>query len=65
MSSSTSVRLAIGRAQDDPADRLTGLGEQLDWLRAAGLEDVDCQFKWLQLALCVGTRCKRAGGEIR
>jgi tRNA (cmo5U34)-methyltransferase len=49
-------RLAIGRAQDDPADRLAGLCDQLGWLRQAGFEDADCQFKWLQLALLVGTR---------
>lgn len=49
-------RSAIGRPQDDPADRLAGLGEQIGWLREAGFEDADCQFKWLQLALFVGTR---------
>lgn len=49
-------RLAIGRVQDDPADRLAGLCDQLGWLRQAGFEDADCQFKWLQLALLVGTR---------
>lgn len=49
-------RLAIGRAQDDPADRLSGLCDQLSWLRQAGFEYTDCQFKWLQLALLVGTR---------
>lgn len=51
-------RLAIGRPQDDPADRLAGLCDQLAWLRDAGFEDADCQFKWLQLALFVGTRSK-------
>jgi SAM-dependent methyltransferase len=49
-------RLAIGRLQDDPADRLAGLCDQLAWLRQAGFEEVDCQFKWLQLALFLGTR---------
>jgi SAM-dependent methyltransferase len=46
-------RLAIGRPQDDPADRLADLCQQLGWLRAAGFGDADCQFKWLQLALLV------------
>jgi cyclopropane fatty-acyl-phospholipid synthase-like methyltransferase len=46
-------RQAIGRPQDDPADRLADLCEQLDWLRHAGFETVDCHFKWLQLALVV------------
>jgi tRNA (cmo5U34)-methyltransferase len=49
-------RLAIGRPEDDPADRLAGVCEQLAWLREAGFRDADCQFKWLQLALLVGTR---------
>jgi tRNA (cmo5U34)-methyltransferase len=48
-------RHEIGRPEDDPADRLAGLCDQLDWLRAAGFADVDCQFKWLQLTLVVGT----------
>ena len=49
-------RVAIGRVQDDPADRLAGLCDQLDWLRAAGFQGVDCHFKWLELALIVARR---------
>ncbi len=49
-------RREIGRAEDDPADRLADLGEQLEWLRAAGFADVDCHFKWLELALIVAVR---------
>jgi tRNA (cmo5U34)-methyltransferase len=49
-------RHAIGRTQDDPSDRLAGLREQLDWLREAGFREVDCQFKWLELALMVARR---------
>jgi cyclopropane fatty-acyl-phospholipid synthase-like methyltransferase len=48
-------RREIGRPQDDPADRLAGLCDQLDWLRAAGFAGVECDFKWLQLTLVVGT----------
>lgn len=51
-------RLAIGRPEDDPADRLAGLCEQLGWMCEAGFADADCQFKWLQLALIVGTRSR-------
>jgi tRNA (cmo5U34)-methyltransferase len=51
-------RLAIGRPEDDPADRLACLCEQLAWMRAAGFADADCQFKWLQLALMVATRSR-------
>lgn len=49
-------RHAIGRPQDDPADRLAGLCEQLDWLRDAGFHAVDCRFKWMELALLVAQR---------
>jgi tRNA (cmo5U34)-methyltransferase len=48
-------RREIGRPEDDPADRLAPLGDQLDWLRAAGFTDADCHFKWLQLTLVAGT----------
>jgi cyclopropane fatty-acyl-phospholipid synthase-like methyltransferase len=50
-------RREIGRPEDDPADRLAGLCDQLDWLRAAGFADAECHFKWLQLTLIVGTAC--------
>lgn len=46
-------RRAIGRVRDDPTDQLAGLCEQLEWLRAAGFADVDCHFKWLEMALIV------------
>lgn len=46
-------RREIGRTEDDPADRLADLGEQLRWLRDAGFREVDCHFKWLELALLV------------
>jgi len=49
-------RQAIGRIQDDPSDHLAGLCEQLDWLREAGFREVDCRFKWLELALVVARR---------
>lgn len=46
-------RREIGRTEDDPSDRLADLGEQLGWLRDAGFSEVDCHFKWLELALLV------------
>jgi tRNA (cmo5U34)-methyltransferase len=48
-------REAIGREQDDPTDRLAGLWDQLGWLCDAGFEQVDCRFKWLELALIVAS----------
>lgn len=49
-------RSEIGRTEDDPSDRLAGLSEQLGRLREAGFGEVDCHFKWLQLALIVAVK---------
>lgn len=46
----------IGRVEDDPTDRLAGLDEQMEWLREAGFAEVECHFKWLELALIVAVR---------
>jgi tRNA (cmo5U34)-methyltransferase len=43
-------------ARDDPADRLCELAPQLEWLRWAGLDDVDCIWKWRSLALMRGQK---------
>jgi tRNA (cmo5U34)-methyltransferase len=43
-------------ARDDPTDILCALAPQLDWLREAGLDDVDCIWKWRSLALMRGER---------
>jgi tRNA (cmo5U34)-methyltransferase len=59
---SASVRLherfrrEIGRTEDDPTDRLAGLAEQMSWLREVGFAEVDCHFKWLELALMVAVK---------
>lgn len=49
-------RREIGRTEDDPTDRLAALPEQLAWLREAGFAEVDCHFKWLELALLVAMK---------
>jgi tRNA (cmo5U34)-methyltransferase len=43
-------------ARDDPADRLADMTSQLTWISAAGLENVDCIWKWRSLALLRGER---------
>jgi tRNA (cmo5U34)-methyltransferase len=43
-------------ADDDPSDRLAPLVPQLEWLRDAGLDDVDCIWKWRSLALLRGNK---------
>ena len=48
-------RTAIGRSEDDPGDRLVDPETQLGWMRAAGLEQVDCIWRWRGFALLAGT----------
>jgi tRNA (cmo5U34)-methyltransferase len=48
-------RRAIGRERDDPEDRLVDVEAQLGWMRAAGLEQVDCLWRWRGFALLVGS----------
>jgi tRNA (cmo5U34)-methyltransferase len=43
-------------ARDDPTDILCDVNRQLDWIREAGLHDVDCIWKWRSLALLRGER---------
>jgi len=43
-------------ARDDPSDRLAPMELQLQWLRDAGLQDVDCIWKWRALALLRGAK---------
>jgi tRNA (cmo5U34)-methyltransferase len=49
-------RRAIALERDDPSDRLASLCDQLQWLRDCGFTEVDCHFKWLELALIVARR---------
>ena len=41
---------------EDPSDRLLDVGSQLGFLREAGFEDVDCLWKWREMALLTGVR---------
>jgi tRNA (cmo5U34)-methyltransferase len=45
---------AVGRDADDPEDRLAPVDAQLTWMREAGLQHVDCLWRWRGLALLVG-----------
>jgi len=46
----------ITAADEDPSNKLLDLNVQLEWLREIGFADVDCHWKWLELALLSGQR---------
>jgi tRNA (cmo5U34)-methyltransferase len=49
-------RLNLTRETEDPSNKLLSLEMQLEWLRDIGFQDVDCHWKWLELALLAGVR---------
>jgi len=46
----------IDPADDDPSNKLAPVGVQLQWLRAIGFDEVDCHWKWREMALLGGLR---------
>lgn len=49
---------ALGRTpeDDDPSNRLVGVEEHLRWLNGYGFVNVDCFWKWRELAVVAGTK---------
>ena len=49
-------QIGCTRETEDPSNQLLDLETQLAWLRENGFVDVDCHWKWRELALLTGRR---------
>ena len=48
--------IGYGPGDEDASNRLCDTATQLGWMRTAGFLDVDCMWKWREMALLAGVR---------
>jgi hypothetical protein len=49
-------RIGYSSETEDPSNKLLDMEIQLGWLREIGFVEVDCHWKWRELALLSGRR---------